>query len=367
MSGYGFGGFPDFLNKSFFSPREERVSRSASSLPSQFVDRTVLVLDCETTGPDPATAQVVEIAIRSGLSDDGGTWVRRVRPRISIPAGAVAIHGISDEDVASCPRFTEVAQEVRDRLSAARVIIGYNVGYDLAVLEGEFRRNGLPAFERGDRLIVDAYRLWARRERRTLSDAHLRFAGAPLTKAHGAGEDAAATARVFLGMLAAFDLERASWTELAHLAGLDGSGMKAKTNPPVILFDGVCNLCSAWVRFVARWDEGRRYRLAALGSPAAARLLERNDAGSTDSVILIEEGRTFTESEAALRILAGLGGVWSLTRVARLVPRPVRDVVYRWVARNRYRWFGRKDRCELPDAGLRERFLEGGLVDAGGP
>ena len=128
---------------------------------------------------------------------------------------------------------------------------------------------------------------------------------------------------------------------------------------PILLFDGVCNLCHAAVRFVLQRDRDGVFRFAALDSEAGRRLTGDRFAGGEppDSVILIEDGRLFVRSEAALRILRRLGGPWSALRVLRLVPRPVRDWLYDSVARNRYRWFGRLNACPSPDARLRDRFL----------
>jgi predicted DCC family thiol-disulfide oxidoreductase YuxK len=131
----------------------------------------------------------------------------------------------------------------------------------------------------------------------------------------------------------------------------------------VVLYDGLCGLCSRAVRFIARHDHRGRFRFAALQSDVARTLL----AGAPDlpallpdSVILVEAGgAVLVESEAALRIAAGLDGrVRHLARL-RVVPRPIRDAVYRLVARTRYRIFGRHDECEIPAPWLRERFLDG--------
>lgn len=128
----------------------------------------------------------------------------------------------------------------------------------------------------------------------------------------------------------------------------------------VILFDGECNLCDWSVRFVVRHDPRGRFRLAALQSPAGRRLLaERGvDPRGIDSVVLIEGERWYARSDAALRIARGLAGPWPLLSALRIVPRPLRDWAYDVVARNRFRWFGRRDACLLPTPALRERFLD---------
>ncbi len=135
--------------------------------------------------------------------------------------------------------------------------------------------------------------------------------------------------------------------------------------PTILLFDGVCNLCNAWVRFVIRHDPAPpRFRFAALQSEVGKRLLQAHAPlghpvdDTLDSVVMIDAGRMFVQSSAALRVLGKLGLPWSLLRALILVPRPLRDGVYRWVARHRYAWFGRRDSCMLPTPELRSRFLD---------
>jgi predicted DCC family thiol-disulfide oxidoreductase YuxK len=131
--------------------------------------------------------------------------------------------------------------------------------------------------------------------------------------------------------------------------------------PAIILFDGVCNLCNAWVAFVMQRDRRGLFRFAPLQSESAARLLAGHEIAVTrepQSVMLIEDGRVYQRSTAALRILRGLGGVWGFAAVLLIVPRPIRDVVYAFIARNRYRWFGKRDTCMIPTPEQRARFLE---------
>lgn len=131
------------------------------------------------------------------------------------------------------------------------------------------------------------------------------------------------------------------------------------TRPPTILFDGVCNLCNGSVQFILRRDPQARFRFASLQSEAGRRLVTEQglDPEVLNSVILIEEGRVYRESTAALRIARHMSGAWKLLRVLVLVPRPIRDAVYRLIARNRYRWFGKSETCWLPTPELRARFL----------
>jgi len=129
---------------------------------------------------------------------------------------------------------------------------------------------------------------------------------------------------------------------------------------PVILFDGVCNLCDGFVQFVIARDRAGRFQFAALQSESARRLLARVDGfgGLPDSIVLVDGGRVYTRSSAALRIARALPFPWPLARAFVVVPRPVRDWIYDFVARHRYRWFGRKDVCMMPSPALRARFLE---------
>ncbi|RSK47783.1 thiol-disulfide oxidoreductase DCC family protein [Hymenobacter rigui] len=129
----------------------------------------------------------------------------------------------------------------------------------------------------------------------------------------------------------------------------------------VILFDGVCNLCNGFVQFVIRHDAAGRFRFAALQSEAGQALLRQYQLPTPtepDSVVLVMDKRAYTHSAAALQILRGLGGGWRwLAGLGLLVPRRVRDAVYRLIARHRYRWFGRQEACWLPTPALRARFL----------
>lgn len=130
------------------------------------------------------------------------------------------------------------------------------------------------------------------------------------------------------------------------------------TDRLVVLFDGECNLCSGVVRFIAPRDRAGRVAFASLQSPAATVLLRGQ--ASPDSIVVIDGGEQLVESDAVLRLAAALPFPWRLIRAARLLPRPARDGLYRLVARNRARWFGRADTCLVPDATLRERFLADG-------
>jgi predicted DCC family thiol-disulfide oxidoreductase YuxK len=137
--------------------------------------------------------------------------------------------------------------------------------------------------------------------------------------------------------------------------------MSGDTTGPVVLFDGVCRLCSGTVGFLARRDRRRTIRFAPLQSEAARRLLKGapGEPSSMNTFVLVEQGRVYTRSDAALRVMAHLPGIWlPLAGALKVFPRSVRDAVYDWVARNRYRWFGRRESCLVPTPELRDRFLD---------
>ncbi|UOQ99378.1 thiol-disulfide oxidoreductase DCC family protein [Hymenobacter sp. 5317J-9] len=138
--------------------------------------------------------------------------------------------------------------------------------------------------------------------------------------------------------------------------------MSSPAVPDTIFFDGVCNLCHGFVQFIIRHDPAGRYRFAALQSPAGQALLasqgiKASAAADPESVLLLSQGRLYSHSDAVLRIARGLGGFWRLAAVGELLPRAFRDALYRFVARNRYRWFGRQESCLLPTPELQARFL----------
>jgi len=127
----------------------------------------------------------------------------------------------------------------------------------------------------------------------------------------------------------------------------------------VILFDGVCVFCSRWIRFVAIRDVDKRFRFTPIQSAYGTRLAQAFgiDPDDPDTNAVIHRGRVHLQSDAALTVLSNLPG-WGWTRALLHVPKPLRDVVYRLVARNRYRIFGKYDACFVPDAEMRARVME---------
>lgn len=133
----------------------------------------------------------------------------------------------------------------------------------------------------------------------------------------------------------------------------------SEPDPEVIVFDGVCVLCSRSVQFILARDPRKRYRFAAMQSASGRMLLRDHGLDPDDpvSLLLFDGARPWTDSEAVLRIATRLGGAWRLAALARVVPRAARDFLYRHLARRRYRWFGKRDSCLLPSPETADRFL----------
>ncbi|MPZ18433.1 MAG: DUF393 domain-containing protein [Luteitalea sp.] len=131
---------------------------------------------------------------------------------------------------------------------------------------------------------------------------------------------------------------------------------------PIVLYDGVCGLCHRTVRFLLRHDRQGHLRFAALQSSLGRTLLvhHRLSPDGLDTLVLVEDERASTRSAAVLGATRYLAAPWRYLALFRFLPRLVRDRLYDWVARSRYRWFGRLDACPLPSPGERERFLDGG-------
>ncbi len=128
---------------------------------------------------------------------------------------------------------------------------------------------------------------------------------------------------------------------------------------PILLFDGVCNLCNSTVQFVIQQDKRAVFRFASLQSDIGKTLLAeyKVEEKNLNSVILIYGGRYYAYSDAVLEMSRLLGGLWSVAYVFKVIPTFLRNAVYRFVATNRYRWFGKQESCWLPTAELKERFL----------
>jgi predicted DCC family thiol-disulfide oxidoreductase YuxK len=138
-------------------------------------------------------------------------------------------------------------------------------------------------------------------------------------------------------------------------------GRKAGREHTVVLIDGQCNLCHGITRFVIKRDPGARFRFASIQSEHGQRYLKQGNLPwhDLDTFVMIESGHYYTKSTAALRLCRELKGAWPLLYGLRIVPLFIRDRVYDWVARGRYRWFGYNDSCLVPTEEIRKRFLTG--------
>lgn len=131
-------------------------------------------------------------------------------------------------------------------------------------------------------------------------------------------------------------------------------------NDRVLVFDGVCVLCSHWVSFVLEHDRLRLYKFAAMQTETGRRLLTSHglDPNDPKSFLLLEEGRGYMDTDALIRVLESFGGHWRfVATLIRLMPRFLRDAFYRAIARNRYKLFGKHDLCIVPSAQTADRFL----------
>lgn len=128
----------------------------------------------------------------------------------------------------------------------------------------------------------------------------------------------------------------------------------------IILFDGVCNLCNGFVNFVISRDSKNIFQFGSLQSEKAPELLKpfNFSTNQLSTVLLIEDGKLYSQSTAALRILKKLNGAWPVLYAFIIVPKPIRDLVYDFIAKNRYKWFGRKDECMIPTPELRAKFVD---------
>ena len=131
-------------------------------------------------------------------------------------------------------------------------------------------------------------------------------------------------------------------------------------NHAIVLFDGICHLCTTSVQFIITRDPNGYFTFASLQSEVGRTLLEKHglQPDALDTFVLVEGSRCFTRSDAALRVAHHLSEGWSLLRILSLIPKPLRDWGYTVIARNRYRWFGRQETCMVPSRDILDRFLQ---------
>lgn len=180
----------------------------------------IITFDVETTGTDFQKDQIIELCLQIGFGENVSHKTWRIKPDVPIAQAAFQIHGISEKDLSSCPKFAQLAEEVLSYFKDANVIIGYNLEFDLSFLQAELARNQLPQLELKNIFLVDPLMIWRKCEPRNLTAAYQRFAGKELVGAHSAEADVTAAAEVLSGMIEQFDLEPGNWKALADLSGL---------------------------------------------------------------------------------------------------------------------------------------------------
>ncbi len=132
-------------------------------------------------------------------------------------------------------------------------------------------------------------------------------------------------------------------------------------NKKIILFDGVCNLCNGAIQFIIKHDKSDQFRYAQLQSATGMKYLQQRniDTAKIDSIILIEPGVAYyTKATAALKIGQDFGGAWKILQVFEWIPESISNAIYDLIAKNRYKWFGKKDECMIPTPELKAKFLE---------
>jgi predicted DCC family thiol-disulfide oxidoreductase YuxK len=127
---------------------------------------------------------------------------------------------------------------------------------------------------------------------------------------------------------------------------------------PVVLFDGVCNLCAGTVQVLLRLDKRKVLKFASLQSEFGQSVISRHELAGVDSIVFVVGETVTVESDAALAIAGRLGWPYQALIVGRVMPRFIRDRLYRFIARNRIRWFGQRDSCLMPTPELRARFVD---------
>ncbi|MCK5815112.1 MAG: DUF393 domain-containing protein [Flavobacteriaceae bacterium] len=135
--------------------------------------------------------------------------------------------------------------------------------------------------------------------------------------------------------------------------------MNEISHQPLLFFDGVCNLCNSSVQYILKKDIQNQFKFASLQSDAAKQILLQfnKDNSDLDSIILTHNNQLYSKSTAVLKVAGILGGILSLALVFWVVPKPIRDWVYGYVAKNRYKWYGKRDICMIPTQELKSKFI----------
>ncbi len=135
---------------------------------------------------------------------------------------------------------------------------------------------------------------------------------------------------------------------------------------PIVLFDGVCNLCSSSVQFIIKHDKKKQFRFASLQSPFGQKIMQQFGlpVNELNSFILLENDKIYIKSTGALRVAGKLNALWPILYGFIIVPKFIRDAVYNYIAKHRYKWFGKKGGCWLPASELQKLFLDNYSNDA---
>lgn len=210
-----------FGNWSLFDNYDDFLNASNGIPPMN-----VITFDTETTGVDTTTDRVIELCL---MGADERSIVWRLKPKVPISETAEAVHGISMNDLKDCPSFLEVAEDIYPYFNNAEVLIGYNVGFDVAMVSEEFERAGLE-LDWKSKLIVDPLKLWYHFEKRNLESAYERFLGKPMVGAHAAEADVRAARDVLTAMLKEWNLTDNTWEDLADICEPDRHKFVGTTN-----------------------------------------------------------------------------------------------------------------------------------------
>jgi predicted DCC family thiol-disulfide oxidoreductase YuxK len=131
-----------------------------------------------------------------------------------------------------------------------------------------------------------------------------------------------------------------------------------KPTQPIIFFDGVCNLCNGAINFIIDHDKNGYFKFAPLQSEIAKEFIPQSTLENTDSIILLDSDKIYSKSTAALRVAKKLDGMWKILYSLIIFPKFLRDFVYDFIAKNRYKWFGKRDTCRMPTKDIKDRFLK---------
>ena len=141
---------------------------------------------------------------------------------------------------------------------------------------------------------------------------------------------------------------------------MENSTTNSSFSKSIILFDGVCNLCNGYINFIIKRTSSDKIRFGTLQSKTGQELLEKNglNPNALDTVVMIENGKLFTKSDVPLKIAKEMKGGWKIFSAFIILPKFIRDGIYSFIARNRYRWFGKKESCMIPTPELKKLFLD---------